>query len=163
MYVCAKRDSPSQTQNIHEHHFYFFNNGRSYPAEPGDITEAGDCEQVPNFDLKTAKSLLVVAPSPPDQNYETFANKVTEYGKKAPFNFKDSLPFRKKVSVYAANLYDSVYLYAKALGGLIKRNGNESVQKLARDGTGIFQEIIKMKSYTSKFLFFALFTAKFSS
>ena len=118
--------------------------------EPGDITVVKSCDEIPNFDLKTAKSLLVIAPSPPDGNFENFTNKVTEYGMKAPFNFRDSLPFRKRVSVYAANLYDSVFLYAKALHNLRNRFKDVSIQNLARNGTEIFQEIINMKFYRSK-------------
>lgn len=114
------------------------------------------CENLPNYDLKLSKSLLVVAPSPPDHTYENFSVQVNAYGKKPPFNFRDSLligvGFNKprEVSVYAANLYDAVMIYADALHNLhTRKRPDEDIQKLARDGRAIFKEIIEMKAYTS--------------
>lgn len=113
------------------------------------------CERLPSFDQKLSRSLLVVAPSPPDHTYENFSVEVNEYGKKPPFNFGGNLLAMvgfnkpKEVSVYAANLYDAVYIYANALQNLRTKRSSEDIQKLARDGRAIFTEIIEMKSYTS--------------
>lgn len=114
------------------------------------------CDKLPNFDMELSRSLLVVAPSPPDHAYENFSVQVNEYGKLPPFNFAGGLLARvgfnkpKEVSIYAANLYDAVILYAQALHNLrVGRPRNESIQELARDGRALFSEIIKMKSYTS--------------
>jgi len=56
----------------------------------------------------------------------------------------------KEVSVYAANLYDAVFLYSRALHNLIRQRPGEKIQRLARDGRAVFQQIIKMKEYESK-------------
>lgn len=108
-----------------------------------------DCTIAPNYEENVAKSLLVVAPSPPDHTYSAFSDLVNAYGKRPPFNFRDLIGFKKQVSVYAANLYDSVILFAKALHSLKLERPEESIQVLARDGLAIFQHIIKMKEYES--------------
>ncbi|ODM95682.1 Guanylate cyclase 32E [Orchesella cincta] len=113
------------------------------------------CDKLPNFDLKLSRSLLVVAPSPPDHTYENFSNQVNEYSKRPPFNFGNRLLEKvgfnkpKEVSIYAANLYDAVILYAQALHNLQSKQQSESIQVLARDGRAIFKEIIEMKVYNS--------------
>lgn len=123
-----------------------------------DIANAKEdisCDRLANFDLKLSRSLLVVAPSPPDHTYENFSLKVNEYGKKPPFSFRGDLlslvgfTKPKEVSVYAANLYDAVILYAEALHRLYEQRPKEGIQVLARDGRAIFKQIIAMKSYTS--------------
>ena len=119
-----------------------------------DYNNANNCRNMTTFEEKTARSLLVVAPAPPDQvAYDAFSEEVTAYSSKEPFNFTASLfamSWKKHVSIYAANLYDSLFLYARALDKLrVERNGTH-IQKLARDGRGIFKAIIDMKSYNSK-------------
>ena len=99
-----------------------------------------------------------MAPTPPDHKiYDTFSKKVNEYSRKHPFNFiasKFEGTWIKHVSIYAANLYDSVMLYAKALDKMwLETNRTSDIQKLARDGRGIFKTIIGMKNYESKLLF----------
>jgi len=111
-----------------------------------------NCTKLPNYDENLAGSLLVVAPSPPNQTYENFSAQVNEYGKKEPFNFRSGIlerGFKKVVPIYAANLYDSLIIYAKALDSLRKERPDFDIQELARDGRGIFQHIIKMKQYES--------------
>lgn len=108
-----------------------------------------NCADAPNYDESLAKSLLVVAPSPPNKTYGDFSDLVNAYGKRPPFNFRDLFGFKKQVSIYAANLYDSVILFAKALHSLKLERPEESIQILARDGLAIFQHIIKMKEYES--------------
>lgn len=71
-----------------------------------------------------------------------FATKVREYNKLAPFNFAESsfniFNFSIYISIYAAHLYDSVLLYAKALDAMIRRkkerNEPYDINELARDG-----------------------------
>ena len=71
-----------------------------------------------------------------------FAKKVREYNKLQPFNFHEIIftlfNFPIYISIYAAHLYDSVVLYAKALDKMIreKEEKNEPVDiyQLARDG-----------------------------
>ena len=58
------------------------------------------------------------------------------------------------ISIYAAHLYDSVMLYAKALDELIRGRQNNSneivdISQLARDGKAITNKIISMGSYKS--------------
>ncbi|CAG7718784.1 unnamed protein product [Allacma fusca] len=115
-----------------------------------DTQAMRSCEKMSNFDPKTARSLLVVAPSPPDRDFEEFFDNVTDYGARDPFNFSKGLDkFKKRGSIYAANLYDSVYLYARALQQLIdneRQNGNTiDIQQLARNGTEIVAQIVKHK------------------
>lgn len=61
--------------------------------------------------------------------------------------------FSLYISIYAAHLYDSVMLYAKALDKIILERiaGGEEVDaaQLARDGRLITQRIIKMGGYKS--------------
>jgi len=69
-------------------------------AEIEDFNNVKDCRNMTNFEDQTARSLLVVAPSPPNQTYEAFSKDVTAFSNKSPFNFKDSLlgaKFRKFV------------------------------------------------------------------
>lgn len=62
------------------------------------------------------------------------------------------------VSIYAAYLYDSVMLYAKALDHLLYAKANldlqnltgEMIDEVAKNGTQIIQTIIKNITYQSK-------------
>lgn len=61
------------------------------------------------------------------------------------------------VSIYAAYLYDSVMLYAKALDHLLCAKANdlrnltgEMIDEVAENGTQIIQTIIKNVTYQSK-------------
>jgi hypothetical protein len=121
-----------------------------------DYTTASDCRNLSNWDERSARRLLVVAPSPPSvETYGPFSDNVTTYSARPPFNFKASifgLAWKKHVSVYAANLYDSLLLYATALHRLRLLHPDTHVQTLARDGRAIFNAIIRMKSYLSESL-----------
>jgi len=77
-----------------------------------------------------------------------FAKKVREYNKLPPFNFTeitfDLFNFPIYISIYAAHLYDSVVLYAKALDKMIRdkqmKNESYDINELARDGNFPFNE-----------------------
>ncbi|KAJ8681432.1 hypothetical protein QAD02_017219, partial [Eretmocerus hayati] len=103
--------------------------------------------------LKRARSLMVVVSTPPTQNYEIFTEKVREYSLKEPFNF--TIPpflqdkFEKHVSIYAAYLYDSVKLYARALDQLLRDYPEQSLEEIASNGTLIIETIIKNHTYQS--------------
>jgi len=63
------------------------------------------------------------------------------------------------VSIYAAYLYDSVKLYARALDQLLREHkhandGNltdEDIERIASNGTRIIETIIKEHTYQSEF------------
>ena len=62
--------------------------------------------------------------------------------------------FSVYISIYAAHLYDSVILYAKALNQSIHNRESSSgeiidISKIARDGREITNNIIKMGGYKS--------------
>jgi hypothetical protein len=71
------------------------------------------------------RSLIVVSGSPYRVDTSEFANKVRIYNQLSPFNFTSSTSFISKklfkihISIYAAHLYDSAMLYARALDNLI--------------------------------------------
>lgn len=56
------------------------------------------------------------------------------------------------VSIYAAYLYDSVFLYARALHELLKNQEitDELIREVAGNGTKIIETIIKMGKYRSE-------------
>lgn len=61
------------------------------------------------------------------------------------------------VSIYAAYLYDSVKLYARALHKLLSEQSlltDEVIEEVASNGTKIVETIIKLKTYKSKFMAF---------
>ena len=84
-----------------------------------------------------------------------FAAKVRQYNMLPPFEFPNSAfhQFSIYISIYAAHLYDSMMLYAKALHKMIsdrEANGEQvDVNALARDGRGITETIINMGGYKS--------------
>ena len=93
------------------------------------------------------RSLIVVSGSPYRVDTTDFAKKVRKYNQLAPFNFTSAgfdilnQMFTIHISIYAAHLYDSVMLYAKALDTLIKEKtaaGGDGTSVnaglLARDG-----------------------------
>lgn len=73
-----------------------------------------------------------------------FAQKVRQYNQLPPFSFSSSQfkKFKIHVPIYAAHLYDSVILYARALDSVIKARREEGsnstgaldIGQLARDG-----------------------------
>lgn len=120
-----------------------------------------NCLDIKDF-LKRARSLLVVALTPPIQSYENFTEKVREYTSKEPFNF--FIPdlfnysnFEKYVSIYAAYLYDSVKLYATALDQLLREQPDRTLEEIASNGTQIIETIIRRHTYQSKLLYICIY------
>ncbi|CAB3242068.1 unnamed protein product [Arctia plantaginis] len=112
------------------------------------------CPNTPEF-KKRAQSLLVVVSSEPSSSYEIFTNKVRKYNAKEPFKFPDVFgsKFNKFVSIYAAYLYDSVKLYAKALDEIIKEDPDPltytKLLSVATNGSRIVEKMIKSSPYKS--------------
>lgn len=106
---------------------------------------------------KRAQSLFVVSLSEPPSDYKQFARQVTRYDTLEPFNFPAvfGTVANKYISIYAAYLYDSVKLYAKALHELIKEDTNTEqltytkLLSVATNGTRIVNKIIKNSPYSS--------------
>ncbi|XP_058808902.1 receptor-type guanylate cyclase Gyc76C-like isoform X2 [Phymastichus coffea] len=126
-----------------------------YLWKPDHYENLRNCQDPKDKDfLKRARSLMVVASTPPTQNYEEFTQKVRNYSNKEPFNFP--VPerflldkFEKHVSIYAAYLYDSVRLYARALDQLLHDYPELDVQEIASNGTLIIETIIRNHTYQS--------------
>ncbi|KAJ8722786.1 hypothetical protein PYW07_003966 [Mythimna separata] len=115
------------------------------------------CPKTQEF-KKRAQSLLVVVSSEPGSGYEEFTNKVRKYNTLPPFQFKDFVfgnKFNKFVSIYAAYLYDSVKLYAKALDEIIKEDTRiemltmDKLTVIATNGTRIVAKMIQSSPYKS--------------
>ncbi|XP_055334707.1 receptor-type guanylate cyclase Gyc76C-like [Paramacrobiotus metropolitanus] len=75
-----------------------------------------------NFEvIEAMQSLLIITSThPTNPEYEHFKKHVNEYNEKPPFLFPNPFNFQKPVTEFAANLYDSVFLYARALDGIIR-------------------------------------------
>ena len=108
--------------------------------------------------MQAWKSLIVVSGSPYRIDTTDFADNVRNYNRKPPFNFSSVIMFPLAkvdihISIYAAHLYDSIVLYAKALHKMIedakKAIESYSIHDLARNGSKITQTIIKMGGYNS--------------
>ncbi|KAL0119212.1 hypothetical protein PUN28_009653 [Cardiocondyla obscurior] len=124
---------------------------QKYLWKPEHFNHLKNCLEPKDF-LKRARSLMVVVSTPPTQNYEEFTKKVRYYNIIEPFNFP--VPellrkFEKYVSIYAAYLYDSVKLYARALDQLIRDYPDLSIEELAKNGTLITDMILKNRTYQS--------------
>ncbi|XP_059218039.1 receptor-type guanylate cyclase Gyc76C isoform X1 [Stomoxys calcitrans] len=130
-----------------------------YLRKPEQVEHMRSCGESDNF-IQRARSLLVVASTPPTDSYENFTAKVREYNLKQPFNFTLPLIFHsnnfiKFVSIYAAYLYDSAKLYAWALDELLRNSTkdrpltDEEIYNIASDGTRIIETIIKNGTYKS--------------
>lgn len=86
---------------------------------------------------EAVRSLLVITGSPPSNpDYEDFKEIVSLYGEREPFNFPNPFNFQRKISVYAAYLYDAVILYAKAAHQHLEEGGEIT------NGTAIIQKIL---------------------
>ncbi|KAI0211265.1 Receptor-type guanylate cyclase Gyc76C [Lamellibrachia satsuma] len=95
--------------------------------------------------VDAARSLLVIVSSPPSNpKYDQFHAYVNSYNEQRPFGFPNPFNLPKKISVYAAYLYDSVLLYARALDEVLKALGTSG----ATNGREIFNHI-KGRSYMS--------------
>ncbi|XP_067647261.1 receptor-type guanylate cyclase Gyc76C-like isoform X2 [Eurosta solidaginis] len=115
------------------------------------------CHETESF-KQLARSLLVVASTPPTDSYENFTARVREYNAKKPFDFQvPSLFYNNKylkfVSIYAAYLYDSVKLYAWALDKLLRLEErlltDDVIYDVASNGSRIIETIIKNRTYKS--------------
>ncbi|KAH3862698.1 receptor-type guanylate cyclase Gyc76C-like [Dreissena polymorpha] len=83
------------------------------------------------------RSLLVITGSPPSNpNYEYFKTTVSSYCEKEPFSFPNPFDFQRKITVYAAHLYDAVMLYAKAAHEVITNGGDIT------NGTAIISRLL---------------------
>lgn len=92
---------------------------------------------------EAARSLLVVTPSPPSNpDYHKFHRAVNDYNEKNPFNFPNPFNKQKKITVYAAYLYDAVMLWAKAADNITKSGGS------IKDGKAIISKLLEI-SYNS--------------
>lgn len=123
--------------------------------------------------VKRGRSLFVVVPTAPTENYEKFTEQVRKYNSKEPFNFETSILLKsfekvkttwiiyvfeltdrlQYVSIYAAYLYDSFKLYANALHQLLSEQQiltDQIIDEIASNGTKIVETIIKMKTYKSE-------------
>ncbi|XP_022167854.1 receptor-type guanylate cyclase Gyc76C-like [Myzus persicae] len=125
-----------------------------------DSFDVSNCMEEKNF-LKRARSLLVIVASPPSpEKYGVFTNKVLEFTSKDPFRFSTPNVFKnvsyvKFVSIYAAYLYDSVMLYARALDLLLRAKANgreltgEMIDEVAYNGTLIIETLVRNITYQS--------------
>ncbi|XP_011170940.1 receptor-type guanylate cyclase Gyc76C [Solenopsis invicta] len=124
---------------------------QKYLWKPEHFNQLKNCLEPKNF-LKRARSLMVVVSTPPTQNYEEFTKKVRYYSSIEPFNFlvpELLRKYEKYVSIYAAYLYDSLKLYARALDQLIRDHPDHSIEELAKNGTLIVETIIRNHTYQS--------------
>uniref|UniRef100_A0A0A1XAD9 Guanylate cyclase 32E n=1 Tax=Zeugodacus cucurbitae TaxID=28588 RepID=A0A0A1XAD9_ZEUCU len=128
-----------------------------YLRKPEQIEAMKVCHETDSFQ-HLARSLLVVASTPPTDSYEDFTAKVRQYNAKKPFDFLvPSLFYHNKylkfVSIYAAYLYDSVKLYAWALDKLLRQEEriltDDVIYDVASNGTRIIETIIKNRTYRS--------------
>ncbi|ELT90006.1 hypothetical protein CAPTEDRAFT_179119 [Capitella teleta] len=93
--------------------------------------------------LHAAQSLLIVVSSPPSNpDYADFHLMVNGYNELPPFSYPNPFDRPKQISVYAAYLYDSVFLYARALDEILQEGGDP------RNGSGILAKILG-RSYQS--------------
>lgn len=125
---------------------------QKYLWKPENFENSKNCLEPKDF-LKRARSLLVVASTPPTQNYEEFTKKVQKYTSRDPFNFTVPellMKYEKYISIHAAYLYDSVKLYAMALDQLIREQPELSIEEIASNGTKIIDTIIQRHMYQSE-------------
>ncbi|XP_076075351.1 receptor-type guanylate cyclase Gyc76C-like [Mytilus galloprovincialis] len=90
-----------------------------------------------------ARSLLVVTLSPPSNpQYDKFRKAVNDYNEQPPFEFPNPFMKPKKITVYAAYLYDAVMLWAKAADNMTRSGGS------IKDGRAIIKTMLGI-SYQS--------------
>uniref|UniRef100_W8AIX8 Guanylate cyclase n=1 Tax=Ceratitis capitata TaxID=7213 RepID=W8AIX8_CERCA len=128
-----------------------------YLRKPEHVEAMKVCHETESF-KQLARSLLVVASTPPTDSYEDFTARVRQYNSMKPFDFVvPSLFYHNKylkfVSIYAAYLYDSVKLYAWALDKLLRQEEriltDDVIYDVASNGTRIIETIIKNRTYRS--------------
>lgn len=126
-----------------------------YLWKPETLNNHASCYDHQKDFMKRGRSLFVVVPTAPTENYDQFITTVREYNVKEPFNF--NIPpvlstYQKFVSIHAAYLYDSVKLYATALHELIKNSTDlteAEIDDIASNGTRIIEKIIELGTYRS--------------
>lgn len=119
-----------------------------------ELEKYKSCQDLSDYPslIKRVQSLFVVVPTAPTEHYKSFSERVQEYNKKEPFDFKilfpaSTIPFEKFVSIYAAYLYDSVKLYASALHYLLSQEpviSENRIIEIAANGTKIIETIISL-------------------
>lgn len=122
------------------------------------LSKHKSCNEIGESLIKRARSLLVVVSTPPITKYNEFTEKVREYNTLPPFEFNiGGFPHKtylKYISIYAAYLYDSVILYAKALHQLLMKEQrpltDDVIREVASNGTAIIQTIIQNRTYKSE-------------
>ncbi|XP_068149824.1 receptor-type guanylate cyclase Gyc76C-like [Drosophila tropicalis] len=128
-----------------------------YLRKVDQINRMTNCHSTENFN-QLARSLLVVASTPPTKGYEMFTEQVRNYSSLPPFNFQvpqlfAQSKFSKFISIYAAYLYDSVKLYAWALDKMLRMEErvltDEVIFEVASNGTRVIDTIIKNRTYMS--------------
>ncbi|KAF5306158.1 hypothetical protein FQR65_LT07434 [Abscondita terminalis] len=128
-----------------------------YLWNPDVFDKYSSCEQHQKDFVNRARSLLMVVTTQPLKNYEKFTEMVSDYNTREPFNFGvppflSNQNYTKFVSIYAAYLYDSVKLYARALDKLLREQpllNDKIVDEVASNGTKIIETIIGLGMYTS--------------
>jgi guanylate cyclase len=135
---------------------YSAKDAHKYLWKPAVLNKYPNCDRNDFSGLiKRGRSLFVVVPTAPSQNYDQFSEQVRLYNSKEPFNFETSSrlkEFETYVSIYAAYLYDSFKLYANALHKLLSEQtflNDQIIDQIASNGTKIVETIIKMKTYKS--------------
>jgi len=114
-----------------------------------------DCKDAQSPSQQAAQSLLMVVTKNPDENFAKFSREVIEYNHQPPFSFPRPVilnMFSRHVTMFAANLYDAVMLYANALSRTIRsRNLTDPSQiiEAAKNGRELFENIIAQRKYTS--------------
>ncbi|XP_030570919.1 receptor-type guanylate cyclase Gyc76C-like [Drosophila novamexicana] len=130
---------------------------QKYLRKVDQINRMTNCKSTENFN-QLARSLLVVASTPPTKGYEKFTEQVRNYSSMPPFNFTvpqlfSQSKFSKFISIYAAYLYDSVKLYAWALDKMLRMEErvltDEVISEVASNGTRVIDTIIKNRTYMS--------------
>ncbi|XP_019756594.2 receptor-type guanylate cyclase Gyc76C isoform X1 [Dendroctonus ponderosae] len=123
-----------------------------------ELEKYKNCKELSDYPslVTRVKSLFVVVPTAPTENYKNFSEKVRNYNKMEPFDFQTVFPsekgkifisFQKFVSIYAAYLYDSVKLYASALHHLLIDQpilNEKTIREIATNGTKIIETIIQI-------------------
>ncbi|BFF97986.1 receptor-type guanylate cyclase Gyc76C-like [Drosophila madeirensis] len=128
-----------------------------YLRKVDQIDLMSNCHSTEKFN-QLARSLLVVASTPPTKGYEKFTERVRTYSSMPPFNFEipklfSQSKFSKFISIYAAYLYDSVKLYAWAVDKMLRQETrvltDEVIFDVASNGTRVIDTIIKNRTYMS--------------
>lgn len=109
-----------------------------------------------NFEvIEAMQSLLIITSThPANPEYEHFKQRVNEYNDLPPFSFPNPFALQKPVTEFAANLYDSVFLYARAVDAIIRKRLRAGLdvsmmEEHITNGTDIIDNICG-KRYKSK-------------